>query len=109
MSRHEENLENSLEAYEEQAGQNVLERWMKFTPDAPGDDLLSDIEIHPEMSVDEVIDMAMEFDERLITFYRQISESTTVPAVRQLFSNLVEQEEAEEHMAARVAIEADSY
>jgi hypothetical protein len=62
------------------------------------DELLTkgDHELGPEMTLDDVMAIVMEWHSRLEAFYREMSDDATLPpAIREMFGSLAEQEEQE--------------
>lgn len=95
MSKHEQDLQEGLRAYEETAPRGVMDTYVdceycneilvtcKQTP------------IAPETSVEGVIKVAMDVDNCLIRFFREVAQHAETETVREVFGNLVEMEEAE--------------
>ncbi len=104
MSRHEDYLEQCLAQYEEDAEGHVLDYWMRFEPEM---DLSECGVLTPDMSIAEVITVALRLDECLVRFYRQIAENATSVEVRELFVRLTALEKREELLKVRNAIEME--
>jgi hypothetical protein len=107
MSRHEENLERALEVYEDGAGKGVLDTWFKYTPIAASARDLENIEVHDDMSVEEVIALGVRMDRCLMDLYRGMAESSVPARVRSLFQDLVALEQREDRQLARNALEME--
>ena len=105
LSRHEKNLAKSLEEYEEEASREILENWFKFTPENSINDFFRDLEVTPSMSVDDVISLALSFDNRLVDLYREAARISPSEEVREVFNNLLEMEKEEELILMRDALE----
>lgn len=101
LARHEENFNETLGKYEEEAAQGVLDTWLQFAADDTIDAALQPIELDKNMDPDEIIRYAMILDRRLIQLYREIADSTGVSSVRDLFSNLILMEESKDRQYAR--------
>ena len=105
LQRHEQNLETCLAAYERDASDAVLNTWFKFAAglDLPDRTVLQTVD--PALSVDDVVALAMRYDESLIRLYRQAEKSAVSEDVRNLFRRLLTMAEAEEHQLARDTVE----
>lgn len=105
LSRHEKNLAKSLEEYEEEASREILENWFKFTPELSIAECIEDIEITPSMSLDDVISLALCYDNRLVDLYREAARISPSEEVREVFNNLLEMEKEEKLVLMRNALE----
>ena len=105
LSRHEKNLAKSLEDFEEEASREILENWFKFTPELSITECIEDIEITPSMSVDDVIRLALCYDNRLVDLYREAARISPSEEVRDVFNNLLDMEKEEELILMRDALE----
>lgn len=109
MSKHEQDLQEGLRAYEESAAKNVMDTYIdceycneilatcKQTP------------IAPETSVDGVIKVALEVDNCLLRFFREVAEHAETESVRDVFKNLVDMEEMELRKLALGALQSMDY
>lgn len=96
LSRHEGSLAEIIEAYEDDAPQEILDAWFKVAPELRAVKQPADIEFAPDATVDEVIDKALEMDESLISVYRMLIRQAVPARLREVLQNLVEEEEREE-------------
>ncbi|MFP4500412.1 MAG: hypothetical protein ACLFTT_05385 [Candidatus Hydrogenedentota bacterium] len=96
MARHERHLEQCLALYEKTAAPNVAHAWFRVAPHDEAKRLLHDDVVDPDMGVEDVIDMAMRFDECLVRMYRRLAESTQNTALKEALENLLALEEREE-------------
>ena len=101
MSRHEMNLEKCLAEYEVDAPGRVLDTWFRFTPDIAECKCFDRIELTPDMTIDDIIETAMWFDDCLIEVYKTMAERSVSQNVRELFDNLVQLEQNEKRSALR--------
>jgi rubrerythrin len=105
MSRHEQNMAQTLAAFEHSAPRHLLNACfkvgLKFRPCC---DVVKDLDISSDMSVDEVIQMGLEFDDCLIAVYRDRAENAPDEQVRGVFQNLVELAQKEKRQLARNAV-----
>lgn len=107
LQRHEKHLEQSLADYEDEASKWILDAWFQYTLEEDPSDLLSSVEIREDMSVDDVVRLALRLDDYLIDLYRNMAERADLPEVREVFANLLELEQQDEHQIARNALRLD--
>ncbi len=96
LSRHEKNLTESLSKYEEEASRRVMDYWFKYTPNNKTCEHLENIELRPDMTIDDVISLAMRMDECLVELYRSVAENAESEEVKEIFNSLLEMEKQEE-------------
>ena len=101
LSRHEEQLADSLADYEQSASTAVMDTWFQSKHKLNFCETLKDVEVKPEMSVDDVIDLGLKLDECLITMYRDLAENAQCEDVRTVFQNLLDMEEEEKRQLVR--------
>lgn len=95
LKRHKTRLQEGLKQYAAMGRQNQGERWMQYPP---GGDLLSlkDIEPSADITVDDLVALAMELDDRLLAFYQEMADTSDLPPeARGLFKQLMNQAEQE--------------
>lgn len=105
LSRHEEHLEESLAAYEEGASKRVLDTWFKYVPAEDKLEKFRDVKLEPDMSVDDVVDVALRMDDCLVDLYKEMAEVAVSQEVKEVFTNLLEMEEQEKHKLVRNALQ----
>ena len=88
LSGHELLREEALADFEAEAKQPILDAWLQYKPSIDIEKLIGDQAIQPNMTIDEVIQIAVDFDNALIELYREVAAGTDLPQVRQLFDNL---------------------
>lgn len=97
LSRHERHLEDTVARFEGESKKHVLDTWMQY---APSIDVSKMIDaqtgnVHGDMSVEEVVRLAIQFDDALVELYREAAEEADVSRVKDVFRNLVELESHE--------------
>jgi rubrerythrin len=107
LRRHEKHLEQSLADYEEEASKRILETWFQYTLEEDPSELLSELEVKGDMPVDDVVRLALRLDDYLIALYRNMADHTDIPDVKEVFTNLLELEQEDEHQIARNALRLD--
>lgn len=98
LSRHEKYFEESLVNFEKDSSEKILNTWFKYTPDS---NTLQgcgceEFQIKSNMTVDEVIQIALKVDQCLINFYQQMTENCVIPEIKEIFDNLLEMEKRED-------------
>ena len=101
LSRHEQNLEDALERFEHDARKSILDTWMQYAPSSKVDQMLKATCIAPNMSVDEVVRLAIDFDNALIELYKDAAREADEEPVKELFQDLVNMENDERQRLAR--------
>ena len=105
MSRHEKHLTESLSKYEEEASRRVMDYWYKYTPNNKSCENLENIELRPDMTIDDVISLAMRMDECLVELYRSVAENAESEEVKEIFNSLLEMEKQEKVELLRNALD----
>ncbi len=105
MCRHERHLEACLSQFETGVSERLLETWFQFMPGEVPAHVLSQVDLKPDMSVDDVVNVAMQLDDCLIRIYRQASEECDSRELSDIFTNLLQMEEQEEIRLARDSID----
>jgi rubrerythrin len=109
MSRHEKYLDDCLAEYEEQVSDNVLDTYFKYESESTVLTDLVDLEIKPDMDVNDVVAVAMHFDDCLIAFYREMAQRCLSEKVREVFENLLEMEQHEQIELSKRALDIESF
>jgi rubrerythrin len=104
MIRHEKHLERALEDYEQSITTKALNSWYQYTKDQRTFTPLDSLAYSEQMSVEDVIKIGTTIDNCLITSYKGVADTTTSDEVREIFQNLLDMEEQEKHVKARVAL-----
>lgn len=109
LSHHEEGLAAAVADFRDSSRSRILEEWHQFEPEDIGDLLSECRAIHPDISVDELVMIALKVDEFLIGVYRQLSAEASSSEARELFENLAVSEEAEKIRTVRAALSAGDW
>lgn len=107
MSRHEKYLADCLALFEQDLPDNVLDTYFKYSAADSTSSCLADIEIGPDMSINEVIQAAMHFDSCLVQFYKEVVGQAVAPEIRDIFENLLEMEKHEKVELSKKALDID--
>ncbi|MCH5374304.1 MAG: hypothetical protein JJ992_10020 [Planctomycetes bacterium] len=104
MSRHERNMARGLAEFEHSAPRDVMNACFKVGHVIkPCCEVVQDLKITPDMSVDDVIEMGMQFGDCLISVYKDLSETAADERVRSVFQDLLTLEQKEKRQLVRNA------
>ncbi len=95
LRRHEDELSRGLERFSEQTRQRILDIWLPYPPDPKILEKLRAVTIHPNMSVEEVAQIVLKFEDALIELYRESLNEIDDPEVQEVLANLIQLEDAE--------------
>ena len=104
LSRHEEHIGACVGEYEASASKRILDCWLQCAPDMEMADIAKEMEEVSRMSVDDVIGLAVKWDDFLIDLYNQAAESAESKHAKDIFKKLLEMEDQEKHQLVRQAI-----
>lgn len=105
LKRHEDNLEQSLDQFESDKSQKVLDSWLQYTPEQDVSDVLVGLTISDHMSTDQVVDMAFKLDDFFIELYQEIIDHSASSSVKVVFQNLLDMEQQEKISMAKTALQ----
>lgn len=103
LSRHESNRQQAMQRFEAGTRRKVLDQWLQYAPSSNIEQLLVDSNKCSNLTVDDVIAMAMRFDDALIALYRETATEIEDTKVREVFQNLAEMEYREKQRFVRDA------
>jgi hypothetical protein len=103
-SRHEQHMEESLARFEKESRQGILEAWLEYSPGLDVEKVMDGFHLRENPSSDEIIQIAMDFDDALVSLYKEVAEKANNPKVKALFKNLLQLEEKEKIQVARAAM-----
>jgi len=108
LSRHEKHLAKTLGRYEKEASSKLLQTWLQFV-DEHILKIFDEVEVKPDMTVEDVIKVGLQFDDALLKCFRNVVDNAETEEVRAAFQNLIEMEEQEKHQLVRNALRADDF
>jgi len=103
MSKHEKDMTASLTNYGKGASQKVLNTWFQYTLEEDYLEFISNLDIKPDLSVNDVTDLGITLDNYLETLFLDLVEQADSLAVKEVFENLYELEKQEKHALSRTA------
>lgn len=98
---HEEQIEKTLDSYEQELPEGVLNTWVQFVDDETLRTVFSNVQIHSGMTPEELIECSLKFDAALEQVYHDVVDSTSSGHIRDVFTNLAEMEESKDRQYAR--------
>lgn len=103
LSRHERNRQQAMERFGEGTRRKILDQWLQYAPSSDIEQLLAASTSRSNLTVDDVISLAMRFDDALIAIYRETATETDDTQAREVFQNLAEMEHREKQRFVRDA------
>lgn len=103
LGRHERTRAEAMRRFEETPHGGSLDVWLQYAPTREIETMLADCRIRPDMTVDDVVKVAMGFDNALIEIYREAVREADDPKVKAIFEDLVKMEEQEKQRFIRDA------
>ncbi len=100
LKRHEDELSRSLDKFKEETQAHVLNLWLPYPPSSEIEKKLRNLEIHPNMSLEEIAELVFEFEDALIELYKQALSEIDDEHVQEVLQNLVQLEDAEKRRFA---------
>lgn len=108
MARREERLAAAFTRYEDDVRNNsTLAYWFKVAPMLPEKLRLDGVTLSPDINTDDLSNFGVDLDETLRTFVKDISDTATSLRVRELFADLMAQEEREQRQTSRATLEVE--
>jgi len=103
MSRHERNFAQAMAEYDKETADKLLDTWIQYAPDRDVLSIPQAKDLDKNMTVDDVVKIAMELDEHLARFYSEAARSVDFSELKDFFCKLQEQEQADKAELARNA------
>lgn len=92
IREHEMKMETSLIDYEKGLPDKIKDTWIEFVDKEKITKCFSSIKFYHEMTVDDIIEMTIKFDDCIIELYKNLVESSEVETVKEVFRDLLEME-----------------
>jgi rubrerythrin len=107
MSEHEKYLEETLTRYEEEVSKKILNTLFQYPPPKELLETCREVSINrtDELSVDDVIEIAVKLNQCLIDLYKEMIKNSETDLIREVFTNLMEMEKRQELELVRDAQE----
>lgn len=85
-------VEEILTRFKAECQQSILHSWMQYSPSINIHQLIDSHIVVSNMSLDQVVQLVTEFNEVLVSYYREASNESELPKVRLIFDNLAKME-----------------
>jgi rubrerythrin len=109
LADHEQRLATALERYRDGNKAAILNEWHQFEAADVADIVMDAKELHVDISVTELVQLALKVDDYLISAYQQLAADASSAEVRALFEDLANLEQAEKISAVRAALSVDDW
>lgn len=96
LSRHEQNMEESLHRFEQVTRKEILVVWLEHVPRLNLQEIIDQCGIKNGMSLEDVVAVAMQFDAAMLKLYRDVAETVQDARVKAVLNNIVGMEASEE-------------
>ena len=103
LSRHERHRQDAMRRFEEGTRRKILDLWLQYAPSSDIERQLAACDSHSNLTVDDVITIALRFDDALIAIYRETATEIDDLNAREVFQNLAEMEYREKQRFVRDA------
>lgn len=103
LSRHERDRGETMKRFEEAPHTHDLDVWLQFAPSSDIERLLAHGTSRSDLSVDDVVGIAMRFDDALIEIYREAARQAEETRAKGIFDDLVRMETKEQQRLVRDA------
>jgi rubrerythrin len=109
LSQHEKELARTLAKVERDVSDHILNEWHQTELTSIAKILDGCKQCHPDISLEELVGLALKVDDALISLYRHMASEASTDAARQLFNNLILLEENEKMKTARAAFSLNDW
>lgn len=103
MARHEDHVAVSVREYREESRPQVLSSWFKYTHDEDIFAPLKEVDPDRDYDFDDVIDLALTLDARLLELYQDLGQQAATIEVKDMFNSLLLREMEEKQKLMRAA------
>lgn len=104
LCAHEKYLDQCLAEYERSASKPILETWFKYVPDKATCRDFAELDFRSDMSVEEVVNLALRMDACLMSLYEQLAVRSLSPELQAALQDLLDLERQEEARVLRNAL-----
>jgi rubrerythrin len=96
MSRHRRRIQQALEELSDEQARRICSTSLPYEPEAPDWRRFEQLELSPDATAAQVLDQAIQFDQRLVEFYKQMLEQPLEEDILELLRGLISAEEGDE-------------
>lgn len=104
LSRREEITAEYLNSYLDSSSDKELSTWINIVPWLPSDifsNCVKDLDLLAPLTIDDILDIAIHYDNCLIDFFTILARETEYAGVRDLFGKFLNKSKSEEKKLAR--------
>ena len=101
LNRHEANMAEALQRYDDDLKKGIKETWMQFTPDWKNRDLVGELETMNLNDLNDIIQVSLQVDAVLVESLRTARDTAETEELMDLIQGLLDLEDAEQHVIAR--------
>jgi hypothetical protein len=107
LSSHEKRLEDTMHRLEQESRPPILETWMQYAPVMDVKKLIRSKSVRSDLSVNDVVSLAEEFDDAVVGLYREAATECEIPRLQEVFNNLAKLQATEKGQLSRAALFED--
>lgn len=104
LEQHEKHLQKVLEDYSQEEAPRLLETWYKHSTCRDLKNKLSEIAHAESVDTEQLVKTAVQLDDCVIDFYREMMTKTENPDLEKIFENLLQLEEREKKKVVKNAL-----
>lgn len=103
LSRHEQQMSESLHRYRHDAAPRILDVWLQNVPDERALKSCAILDLDTSADAEDIITAALRYDDCVIDLYQHMQDLAPHEELRDVFANLMEMERHEQQRATRNA------
>jgi len=89
LQEHENKLERQLCDFEKDARPNAMDTWVQFPPDEDLEKIFDPSRLKPDMSINDIVVLTLEFDNTLLKFYERARDVASTREIGEMFDQLL--------------------
>lgn len=101
LTQHEKHRDETLTKYEDETSSKAMDTWFKYIPINNISAYMENVRVKSNISVDEVVRIALELDDGFIEMYKRLIENSKNNDIRNMFSSLLNRLEHEKKNLSR--------
>ena len=101
LTQHEKHRDEILAKYEDETSSKSMDVWFKYIPMNDISKYLENVRIESNMSVQDVVGIALDLDDQLIKMYKRLVDNSKNTEIRNMFNCLLSRLEQEKRNLAR--------
>lgn len=89
LTQHEKLREKTIQKYKSENSSKAKDAWFKYVPIKSASSYLKSLEVDSNMSVQDVVQIAMDLDDQLIELYKRLVGNSKNTDIKNIFSSLL--------------------